>query len=75
VAPPSEGSPWYGPGDLNDAGTLTPSSSPPPPSPAQAEFVLTIGDIGITGDHRVVTPNGVAPLAGSMWLRTRHVSD
>jgi hypothetical protein len=40
-----------------------------PSSPAgKGDFLLTIGDIGITHDQRVVTPNGVAPLAGSSWI-------
>jgi hypothetical protein len=32
-------------------------------------FVLTVGDIGVT-QSQIVTPNGVAPLAGSSWLAT-----
>jgi hypothetical protein len=50
-----------------------PLHNPPPldhveaPQPA-LDFVVTIGDIGITPDNRVVTPNGVGPLAGSMWI-------
>jgi hypothetical protein len=32
-------------------------------------FILTIGDIGVT-QTQIVTPNGVAPLAGSSWVAT-----
>lgn len=52
-------------------------SSPPPevpeppagfgPAPA-SQFVLTIGDIGITSDGLVVTPNGTAPLRSTRWI-------
>lgn len=39
-----------------------------PPAPGQPEqFVLTIGDIGVSPSW-VVTPNGTAPLAGSQWI-------
>lgn len=39
-----------------------------PPVPGQPEqFVLTIGDIGVSPSW-VVTPNGTAPLAGSQWI-------
>jgi hypothetical protein len=31
-------------------------------------YVLTIGDIGVTGDGQVVTPNGAGPLKGSQWI-------
>lgn len=34
---------------------------------APEQYVLTIGDIGITPSW-VVTPNGTAPLRGSQWL-------
>lgn len=40
-------------------------------------YVLTIGDIGVTADNRIVTPNGVGPLKGSQWLvqdRTVHTT-
>lgn len=36
---------------------------------AQAGFLLTIGDIGVTPDW-VVTPNGNAPVRGSQWIFT-----
>lgn len=39
-----------------------------PPVPGQPEqFLLTIGDIGVSRSW-VVTPNGTAPLAGSQWI-------
>ena len=31
-------------------------------------YVLVIGDIGVTGDGQVVTPNGAGPLKGSQWI-------
>ncbi len=38
-----------------------------PPTPSQPEqFVLTIGDIGVSPSW-IVTPNGTAPLRGSQW--------
>lgn len=38
------------------------------PSPTQPEqFVLTIGDIGVSPSW-IVTPNGTAPLSGSQWM-------
>jgi hypothetical protein len=56
----------------------TPSPQPPPPpwstpvpageTPDQDPYVLTIGDIGVTRDQRIVTPNGVGLLAGSTWI-------
>lgn len=36
------------------------------PAPT-SQFVLTIGDIGITRDH-VVTPRGSAPLRSAQWI-------
>lgn len=50
------------------------SDLPEPPVPAGfgpapvSQFVLTIGDIGITTDGLVVTPNGTAPLRSTRWI-------
>jgi hypothetical protein len=53
----------------DDAGRPQPSA---PESMASShgpsgQFLLTIGDIGVTPDW-VVTPNGTARLAGSQWI-------
>lgn len=42
------------------------ASVPPPPGQSE-QFVITIGDIGVSPSW-VVTPNGTAPLAGSQWI-------
>jgi hypothetical protein len=36
-------------------------------SPVVEQFVLTVGDIGVT-QNWVVTPSGTAPLRGSQWI-------
>lgn len=41
---------------------------PPVQRPAATPYVLTIGDIGVTSDNIVVTPNGSAPLRETRWL-------
>lgn len=49
----------------NGYGFASASMQPTAPQP----FVLTIGDIGVTGSV-IVTPNGNAPLRGSQWIVT-----
>lgn len=67
----------------NEAVPAIPSGSgrpPPPPPPARPsvpamseQFVMTIGDIGISR-QMVVTPNGQAPLRGSQWIVLDHTT-
>lgn len=61
------------PDDRDDSGVPLPPAVPPgfgagPESPHPSQFVLTIGDIGITSDNLVVTPNGTAPLRETRWI-------
>jgi hypothetical protein len=50
----------------HDSG-LAASELVPRPLAAAPDYLLTIGDIGITSTQ-IVTPNGVAPLRGSQWM-------
>jgi hypothetical protein len=50
-----------------DVRSTVPASQVPEPVQQTEQYVLTIGDIGVTPNW-VVTPNGSAPLAGSRWI-------
>jgi hypothetical protein len=46
-------------------------TAPTPPAAAGEQFVLTIGDIGVSQSW-IVTPNGKAPLKDSQWIVLDH---
>jgi hypothetical protein len=54
-------------GTPEDAAETSTASEVVAPSTSTEQFILTIGDIGVS-PHWVVTPSGSAPLAGSQWI-------
>jgi uncharacterized protein DUF2510 len=65
TAQPSEPTPSASPSPATNSDERAVSAAPPR-APTE-QFVLTIGDIGVS-PHWVVTPAGTAPLAGSAWI-------